>query len=351
MTKNDKTTATLVNQPRTIRLIGKITTLSPVTVSTPDVRGMTKDHQGRPYIAASTIRGKIRSSATLLIQTLQSSVNKPLGVDAIYAMGQGVDTARQFTMMREGSVEVGSAKQYRDANMHMSVYGRWGLKGRLSVGNAFSDSPSTLIKIGGSRQHIFSKVEELNGFVAKEELGYLSEILKADAKSSKELGEYKEEIKRLKKQLRAVVSQEEKDAINAQITANEDIISSVKQDRVGATEAILRPLEQFEAIDANVELDHRFVLASPTQAEFEFFLWCLRSIAHDFTLGGHRATGCGEVKGAWEVTEHIQGEDKPRLLGSVSIDDNGFSCNIDGINLDTISEQIKSGELDFSKFE
>lgn len=350
MKKTKQVTQTLTNQPRTIRMIGKITTISPVSITTPEVNGMNKDHQGRPYIAGSSIRGKIRSSATLLIQTLQNSVNNPLSVDDIYAIGQGVDTARRFTM-RQGSVEINSAQKYRDANRHMSVYGRWGLKGRLSVGNAFSDSPSTLIKIGGSRHHIFSRVEELSTFVATDELDYLSDILDADAASSKESSEYKDENKKLTKQLRLAASQEEKEAIRAAIAANEQIIDDIKKARVGATESILRPLEPFEAIDANVELDHRFVLSSPTQEEFEFFLWCLRSIAFDFSIGGRKAVGCGDVKGSWEVTEHVQGEDKPRFLGTVTIDDNGFNCDIEGINLDAITEQIKSGELDFSKFE
>ena len=48
---------------KTVQFNGTITTLSPVTVSLPDVSGMARTTQGLPMIPASTLRGLLRHSA------------------------------------------------------------------------------------------------------------------------------------------------------------------------------------------------------------------------------------------------------------------------------------------------
>lgn len=340
-----------INKVRTINFKGTITTVQPVSVSTPEVTGMLKDHQGNPYLPATSLRGAIRHAATDAVQSLRASQNKAIDVNGIYMLAQGVDNTREYGGAGNGSVEIGATQKYRDANIHMSLYGRWGLKSRLHVGNAFAQDKSALVHIGGgARNHVYERNERMASFVADEELDYLTDILNADSISSSQLKDKKDAVKELKRQQRAVTNKEERDAILAQIEAIELEMREVKDARVGASESIRRPIESFEAIDANVELPHTFRLISPSDDEFHYFLWCLAMYSYSPLIGGHQQIGCGEIKGEWEISEYVQGEMQPRRLGKVAIGSDGFTCDIEGVDFNKISQAIQSGELDLSKF-
>lgn len=340
-----------VNTPRTINFKGTITTIQPVAISTPDVNGILKDRHGNPYIAASSLRGAIRHSAVDAIQSIMAGEDKAYKVDVIYMLSQGVDTARQFERRTDGSVDVSGNQKYRDANKHMSLYGRWGLKGRLNVGNAYANSKDALVKVGGGgRSHAFDRNERLMSFVADDELDYIESILRADGVSSNQTKEVEKQVKSLTADLRAATSQDEKKLINQKIEALNAKIREIKDARVGASESIRRTIEQFEAIDANVELAHSFRLISPSEDEFHYFLWCLAMYSYFSVVGGHGNVGCGEIKGEWQISEFVQGATEPHHLGCVSIGSDGFKCDIPGLDIQAITDSIRTGQVDLSRF-
>lgn len=335
---------------------GHITTLEPVNVTLAEREGMPKDNRGRPYIPASSLRGLLRHRAMEAAQAIYVEKGQPLSVDDIYMLAQGVDTSRRYAdVIKNGSVSVGANNRYR-VNPQMSLFGRWQMRGKLAVGNAYADSKDALITVGdGARSHVFERSESLMGFVSAGELDYLSEILNADSVSAEAVGDIKAQIKSLQKQIRLADDSIEREQLNAQIEELKLKQREVKDARVGASESIRRPIEGFEAIAPHVQLEHRFRLVSPTDKEIEYFLWCLALFSTNPTIGGHVNLGCGLVSGEWDIYETNLTQMTPKLVGHVSVDMvDGFKFNYESnpnINPDNITQALKDGTLDLSKFE
>lgn len=341
---------------KSIILTGSITTLEPVNVSLADRDGMPKDSMGRPYIPASSLRGLLRHRAMEAAQALCVTNGKPLSVDDIYMLAQGVDTSRRYgDIMKNGSVTVGGNNKYR-INPQISLFGRWQMRGKLAVGNAYANNRNALIRVGGgARTHAFERSEALMSFVDAGELDYLTQILNADSESSEAVGDIKAQIKAIQKQIRTAVDSEEREALNAEIEALKVKQREVKDARVGASESIRRPLEGFEAIAPNEVLEHRFRLVSPTDQEFEYFLWCLSLFAFNPTIGGHINLGCGLVSGHWDIYETSLTQMTPKKVGFVTADPvKGFSFEYESnpdLNPENITKAIEEGTLDLGKFE
>ena len=333
---------------KTVQFNGTITTLSPVTVSLPDVSGMARTTQGLPMIPASTLRGLLRHSAHEAMAYLSHQAGRNLTVDQHYMLAAGVDTAR---VIKDGAAtKVGHTAALRAKNPMLSVFGRWGLAGRLGVGSAVAQDANCLIIMGnGSRHHPFNRNPGLTDCVPVEELDYLQQILMADSQASESTSDLKDEEKALKKEVRGA-SAERKAEINARLAEIAAIIREVKDERVGSREAIQRPLDGFEAIDAGHQLSHRMTLQNPTDQELHLVLWAIAIASHQPMVGGHRNLGCGYIAGDWTITSQSLGEGKPVELGKVGFNDEGFFCTVPGFDADAVSQAIKSGEIALTDF-
>ena len=333
---------------KTVQFNGTITTLSPVTVALPDVSGMARNTQGVPMIPASTLRGLLRHSAHEAMAYLSHKAGRDLTVDQHYMLAAGVDTAR--ILKDTQATRVGHTTALRAKNPMLSVFGRWGMAGRLGVGAAVAQDASCLITLGnGSRQHPFNRNPELAGFVPVEELDYLQQILMADSQSAESTTDLKAEEKALKKEVRGA-SAERKAAINARLTEIAASIREAKDERVGASETIQRPLDGFEAIDAGQQLTHRMILQNPTDQELHLVLWAIAIASHRPMIGGHRNLGCGQIAASWTITSQSIAEGKPVELGKVGFGDEGFFCTVPGFDAESITQAIESGEMSLTEF-
>lgn len=337
---------------RTVFFNGHITSISPLTVALPDTANkgkMPKDTKGRPYVPAGTIRGMLRHSGAFALNVLLSSQGKNLDVDTVYMLSNGTDTARAIASSGKDA-HVGANKVFREQNPFLSLFGRWGLAGKANIGNAFADSPNDVVELGGGmRLHPYDTNKDLADFIPVDQLDYVNEILVADSLSSRSVGELEAEKKAIQKQLR-VAEKEEKAELNKLIDDIDVKIRETKDARTGASETIQRPLDKFEAIDANIQLSHKMVLHSPTDQELALFLWVIAMSSYDPFLGGHKHIGCGQFAAKWEVSEFKFGELTPRVIGEVAFDsENGFSTTLP-IDVSAISEQILSGELDLTQY-
>ena len=63
---------------KTVKFIGTITTVSPVNVSLPSVKGIPKNSHNAYYIPASSLRGMLRSTASHAIAHELAKVDKKL---------------------------------------------------------------------------------------------------------------------------------------------------------------------------------------------------------------------------------------------------------------------------------
>ena len=77
-----------------IQFNGKITTVSPVSISTPGVNGLLRDSRGNPMISGSSIRGWLRHSGHQALTHLKADEQQFFTVDEHYMLASGVDTAR-----------------------------------------------------------------------------------------------------------------------------------------------------------------------------------------------------------------------------------------------------------------
>lgn len=329
---------------RTIQFIGNITTVQPVNISIPNVKGMPKS-QGLPMIPASSVRGHLRHSAHEGVTALLAKQDKMLTVDEHYLLASGVDTARSLGTSGQNT-KVGSNIAIREMNPLLSLWGYWGLSGRFSVGNAVSTSESALLKAGGgSRQHVFNRNEKLHLFVDPSELPRLQDILNADKYSAEAIADYKAETKLLKSGLRGKDA-DEKIADNNRIAELAELIREAKDLRVGASETIQRPLESFESIDQGQMLPHRMTLKSPTDIELELALWSIAMASIKPYIGGHTNANFGEISCEWDVFVTDIDNFKPRKLGHVGFNSQeGFFCTIEGFDADDVSSRISDGTI------
>lgn len=335
----------------TIHFRGHIDAVSHLTVSLPDAQGMPRLPNGAPYFPASSINGKIRHAAHKgVIHTRRAMGMPPLGLDASYYLAAGVDTGRAINTKPGAAEQIAGMLAVREANPLISLFGRWGLAGRLSVGDAVASGAEALRTIGnGVRRHPFVADASLVEFVAPDEIERLEQIIAADGNAAEDLGPLKDEEKKLKKAMRSM-SAEEKPAANARLAEIEVAMRSVKDAREGAAEAIQRPLEPYESIVAGSRLQHHMSLHGASTRELGAMLWALQFLASEPFVGGHRRGGCGKIAAEWEVSRYDFGAPKPVTIGTVRFNDEGYL--VDGSELHdaraawdaTIAEGLRAAE-------
>ena len=334
-----------------LKFIGSITTISPVAISLPNLKGtMPRNTHNSVLIPATSIRGLFRHSAHFALTKLLEENKEFLTVDQHYMLSSGVDTARKLKL-GGGYETIGKNIDIRKKNPLISLFGNFTIAGNLKIGNAVSTpNEEVVISMGnGSRNHVFNRNAEMINFVKEDELTYLQDVMKADAIASLQLSEIKSEIAKLQKANKTATPEEKKLNLEKIDELNEQT-RSTKDARVGASEAILRPLDGFECIDEGVTLSHRMRLNNASKNELNFFLWVLFKVGAQFNLGGHENLGCGEVKGEWTVTETSFESVKPKKIGTITIDDEG--TNITGFDFDyeEMEKFILDGGFDFTTY-
>lgn len=333
---------------KTIRFIGTLETIGPVAISLPKMGGnIPKNSKGIYYIPATSFRGALRSAATHGIAEVLNRSNLFLNVDEHYMNFSGVDTGR-CNSLGGGYERLGANLKSREKNPHISLFGNFTLGGKLGFGSAYCLDESPVVNYGnGSRNHPFNRIPDLVDFVKPDELEYLQSIMEADALTAVETSDLNAEKKELQAKLKKLTG-EDKKAAQAKIDELDELIRKIKDGRAGASESILRPLAGFEVIDAGNQLSHRMVLNNATDEELKYLLWALWKLSSNFYIGGHRNIGCGEVHASWKIIETSLSDPKPKTIGELSINDDGFVLT--GIEFDgyAIDQKIANGEYDFS---
>lgn len=335
---------------RTIQLIGHIETIQPVNITLPNTKGMPKS-QGFPMIPASSLRGYLRHACHQGITEILHRNDRLLDIDTHYLIATGVDTGRVLGVAGQNT-KVGSNQAIRLKHPLLSLFGYWGLSGKLAVGNAVATNENALFKVsGGARQHVFNRNEELSNFIDPSEIPRLQDILEADKYSAEAISGYKEERKNLVIEQRNADHADDKLACKNRIDEIDVLIREAKDMRVGASESIQRPLDSFEAIDQGQMLPHRMTLKSPTVIELHLALWAIAMASITPYIGGHNNSNCGEIHAKWDVMVTDIDNLTPKNIGEVGFnDERGFFCTVEGFNVDEITKQIVEGTINVSAF-
>lgn len=338
------------------KFVGTITTISPVSVALPKATGMPTNTHGSAYIPASSIRGFLRSIAHHAVVLELHKNGTTLSIDQHYMNGSGVDTARKIKL-GGGYETVNKNLPIRQKNPILSLFGNFVVGSHTQIGNALANpNENPLITLGnGSRNHPFTRNNELLNHVEEDELEYLQKIMSATSDTAEQTDGVKKQIDQLKKDLKKA-EKDAKAAIFAQIDQLNEEMAAIKQSRTGSAESVQRPLDGFEAIDAGYSLSHRIQVTDVTDNELEFFLWVLYKASFDFRIGGHSNLGCGVIHADWDVSVSSLEQPQPQKLGKITINDDGFTIkpnesitdNKLNFNPSNVEEKIHNGTYDFT---
>ena len=324
---------------KTYRLIGGLTTLAPLTVALKDCmrsrkHEMPKSANGNAFFPASSIRGAFRHAGFRLINSRQKKYHsEAFSLDESMMLSQGYfvnqDDEKKAQKSKSGiSLEVDLGASVREQNPFLSLFGRWGLDGKLSVGSAYTeDKNDCLIYANGARGIYLERSPELLQDLSENDQGRFFDILRKEsqvASENKDTGDQQRTLKKELKAAREAGDNEQMELLNQKIQELDSEKKQRKEDKGEATESIRRPLESFQAISQGVELEHRMKLNGVTETELGLFLAVLGYFSESAQLGGHAAQGFGLIEAEWKVKVWDEDTFTLKEIGTVTINDDGF---------------------------
>lgn len=307
---------------------GSLTAVEPLTVTIKGVQAGRLPRNGgsedTAYWPATTIRGSLRNAGhRVALRYSQDNSQKKFDLADHFLLAQGVDIVGDMTGAGEGEVDAGEA--LRKGNPQLSMFGMWKLSSKANIGNAFPITPNpTAMFGGGARTIMFERNPDLLDVLDDVEKARLQVILDEQALASVDIGELKSKQQELKKALK---NAEDKKPIFDQLNVLHREIQERKDAKTEARESIRRPIDQYEAITAGTNMEHRMSLKSATTLELGFFIATLLEFARSPRMGGHQAHNCGLVSGAWDVKTWPAKALAPTTIGRVEFDSNGFRVN------------------------
>lgn len=312
-----------MNNTQTFSFVGSIVAESPLSVNRPGDNFMSPGESNKVqrlprrgpktkntpvFFPASTINGSIRRSATNVIRraiTKATGDDKPFTLDDIYMLVQGVDTSKSKNVDNESSENglVEEENSLRRSNPFLSLFGRWGLPGHLSIGDAIPDNDQASVMYltgNGCRVDEFDRNPEQVNFLSTDDKSRLVDILRQDAFAQKDINTMKDSIKEIKKSMKDM-GESEKAGAKSNIVNIEGKIQEAKSAKSGASESIKRPLDGYECIAPGTQMTHKMVVTNATVIELGLFIESLAEFSRDPRMGSHTRQGAGEVSAIYDV--------------------------------------------------
>lgn len=235
---------------QTFHFIGQISTLEPLTVSI--AKPLSKGHQipknnGIPYFPSSSLIGAIRSAGCKYVIDHLANRNEPVKLDlnSVYSLFQGyvVDNKINDQIQKSKAGVIDSGDSLREANPLLSVFGRWGLAGKLGVGSAYASNENQVKSYeGGFRIDIFERDEELRSSLTDSDLERYFSITGGQSEVAVNVQELKKSKTALTSKLRTA-DESDKKLIRAEIQEIELKIKQSKEESGEAKETIRRQLD------------------------------------------------------------------------------------------------------------
>jgi CRISPR type IV-associated protein Csf2 len=335
---------------------GKVTAVEPLTVTLKGAQSALGHRlprnggfRARPYFPATSLRGALRHAGHVsLVNNLAKTKNEKFSLADHFMLAQGTDIKGVAEQFDGGKIDATVA--LRQKNPFISIWGRWGVDGRVSIGNLIPITEDCFADFGGgARTIMFERNDALIQAISAAEVDELNHIIKEQGEVSEDMKPIKAEIQSLTKSLKQLGDGEAKERVKEKISVLEQQIADIKGSKTGAKEAIRRPIDTYEAFVAGCEFDHRMKLESATETELSLFLASFQMFARDSRLGGHTAHNCGEIKGSYTVKVWPEDADAPVRVGKMEWDENGF--RVEGQLLTRVLNAWKTAEgIDFKKW-
>lgn len=326
---------------------GKLTTLEPLTVSlgTGLAQGIPR-HNGIPYFPSSSIIGAFRSAACKHIwdTLIAENPSSKMTLDTIYGLGQGflVNNDVVDQVNKQGTsltVAVDENMDLRKANPLLSINGRWGLAGKWGIGSAYcQNSEQVSIVKGGFRGDIIIRDSGLLNLMSPPEVERYYNLSANQTEKAADVGQLKKDKTALLKRIKSA-SEEEKAELKLQAAEIDKEIAAIKNESGEGRETLRRPLDDLEAIQPAVDMQHRMTLSRGTEIELGLMLFAIGKFSQSPRFGGKARWNWGAVHGYWKVS--VPTDDYGRKeIGAVGFDDNGFY--VEGEALQAALELTKS---------
>jgi CRISPR/Cas system CSM-associated protein Csm3 (group 7 of RAMP superfamily) len=354
---------------RTYQFVGNIRTLEPLSVVLKGAstgRGHKMPRNGElGYFPASSIRGALRHECHKLInEELKAKNDGSTSLDLaqmlMLAQGYFVNKSDMEAIGKEAkatSSPVDAGLAIREINPMISIFGRWGLAGKLGVGSAYTSRTDDVGMIhGGARTVLFERSPELLDDLSTGDVDRFYAFMEAQSLTSVDVGEIKKERMAQLKQLKTATN-EQKEQINKEIKKLDAQIAERKDSETEAVESLRRPLDGVEAILPGVDLKHRMSLNNASMVELGLFLITLAKFARNPQLGGHVNHNFGKVAAEWDIKAFMNDSDfMQKTIGKVVINEDGFAIEGDELKqelFDALAQwdaAVKSDKLDFGKY-
>ena len=320
---------------RTLNFTGTLTAVTPITVSVPGDEDRKKGKSMLPrlganleraqaYIEGRTLRGVMRHRCLDILERAvrrQTGKEKVFTVQDIYMLSQGVDCSKLVNSDNQKIYIDGEAK-LRSDNPALSVFGRWGLGGRLNVAPMIptvSNEHCVYIAGNGMRTNVFLRDPSRIEFLDAENLETLKTYLQEDAEVAKANSPIDQAINNLKKKLRKEKCKEARAELQAEHNRLVQEKKDNKDSKSGSAETIQRPLPGFEAFLPGTVFNHKLAIENADQYEIGLVLAVLRELAKSPRIGGHSAEHFGEFMAEWTVSSWDGDEDAPTTHGKVRL--------------------------------
>lgn len=333
---------------KALELIGNITTVDPVAISTPLKKGgsgnpVPAQTERRYYdgqlvetliIPASSIRGKLRHIATRLVmeEKTKSGVRFKVRDYLVTALGGVVDVASLkqtqqaetnetgSDIVQDGAVDLDRQQELRLKNPIVSLFGSMdaAVMSKLHVRAAVPIgpiAPSVNVIGGGTRASPLHREPEL--FSSGAELFDGTDVLTFIAANTakvegNKLEDEAERLVRRARELRRAGNVAAAEAVDAEAKVLK-MKAEATFEAVGGKVNLQQALWGWQSIPAGTVLRHSMRLDRPTEVEAKLFFAVLRAFAAHPVVGGHIAVGCGRIAANWKLI--IDGEN----VGNVDV--------------------------------
>lgn len=322
---------------RTLNFNGKISTLEPLTVTIKNAVS-TSGHRlprnggfnAAPYFPGTSIRGTLRHAAHKVIVDsvgLNADGKSPFDLAEHFMLAQGVDINGEAETFAPGEINAGA--ELRSKNPLISLFGRWGLSGKVGIGNAIPDGDNQWGMFGGgARSIMFQRDESLMEFLETDQVDRSERLLEEQAEASVDISQIKTEQDALKKAMKSA-DKDTKAELQIKVRELDEKIQARKDQKQESRESIRRPIDPYEAFITGAELSHRMSIKNATDEEAGLFISALIRFAAEPRFGGHANHNCGLVEAHWTVTTWKPGELVPVTLGEIVITPNGVEITGD----------------------
>jgi CRISPR type IV-associated protein Csf2 len=302
--------------------------------------------KAKPYMPATSFRGALRHACHVALNRhIVETTGEKLSLQQHFMLAQGVDI--NGSAMVFGGGEIDGSLALRKANPFISLWGRWGLGGHMSVGNMYPIQDDCVADFGGgNRSVMFERNTNLLSYLSETEVSELNRILKEQSSSSEDIKPIKSQIQTLTKSLKTLDDAESVAKVKEKIAELESQISEIKDAKEGPRESIRRPIDSYEAFVAGCEFNHRFAVQCANETELGLLLAALHEFSRSPYLGGHRSHNCGLISADYVVSIYPEGADAHIPVGRVAFSDEGFI--VEGSELTSARASWKLAELDLS---